>query len=244
MFWIKLFKPKAKRKPSFKTTGVTHLRLFIRESAHKEIERETFANPRNETGGGLYGKLYLGKWFLISRITGPGPKAVKHVAFFTQDPAYEIHNAELNGLQGFAYMGQWHSHHSLGLPTVSGHDISTMESTAQSTGLPLMAVVASISKTFKPKLVLTATLFLPKGEYFPVPIKIIPASRNNSGLEKKCSEPPSKDFRPAEGNARTQSIGQGKNLTECKIANPVGLKIVGNIESRRALNDSEKGWSV
>jgi len=244
MFWKKIFKPKSVRQPFSKKPMECPFTLFLRESAHQAISEETFANPINETGGGLYGKLFLGKWFLVSRVSGPGPKAMKDFAFFTQDPDFEISNAGQNSLKSLAYMGQWHSHHSLGLPTVSGHDVSTMESTARSTGLPLLAVVASIFRRENPQLRLTATLFLPRGEHIQVPIKIIPDTKTQSDPEPKFLGSSSLTPSPADRRSKDQPVVRAEESMICKIANPAGFRIVGSIESRRDKKERGTGWLV
>ena len=58
---------------------------------------------------------------------GPGPRANHQTTFFNQDVEYlETVGVKLKEY-GLQHIGEWHSHHHLGLPHPSGHDAQTMQ---------------------------------------------------------------------------------------------------------------------
>lgn len=80
-----------------------------------------------ETGGQLFGFWTSTGIPVILYAIGPGRAANHEIAFFNQDISYLLkvgnHVLEKYGLQ---HIGEWHSHHQLGLARPSGHDDSTM----------------------------------------------------------------------------------------------------------------------
>lgn len=76
-----------------------------------------------ETGGQLFGYwTYDGKPVVLF-VLGPGPRAGHHSAFFMQDLEYLKSCARLlKQKYGLDHIGEWHSHHQLGLSHPSGHD--------------------------------------------------------------------------------------------------------------------------
>ena len=80
-----------------------------------------------ETGGQLFG-FWTGNGVpVVLFAIGPGPKANHQVAFFNQDIDYLLSVGEvLVRKYGLQHIGEWHSHHQLGLARPSGHDAATM----------------------------------------------------------------------------------------------------------------------
>lgn len=80
-----------------------------------------------ETGGQLFGYwAYDGKPVVLF-VLGPGPKAGHYGTFFMQDIDYlKSKAAFLKQKYGLDHIGEWHSHHQLGLDHPSGHDASNM----------------------------------------------------------------------------------------------------------------------
>lgn len=80
-----------------------------------------------ETGGQLFG-FWTGKGVpVVLFAIGPGPRANHQVAFFNQDVQYLVSVGNiLVRKYGLQHIGEWHSHHQLGLAHPSGHDASTM----------------------------------------------------------------------------------------------------------------------
>jgi hypothetical protein len=85
-----------------------------------------------ETGGEVYGLFSHGGRPFVMFVTGPGPKAVHQIAHFQQDLEFlKKTNGLLREELGIQLIGNWHSHHSLGLSSLSHGDILANRSTAQ-----------------------------------------------------------------------------------------------------------------
>lgn len=100
---------------------------IIYRSEMDYISRCILDSPNIETGGQLFGFVTEYGAPVVCYAIGPGPRANHQVAFFNQDTEY-LQNAydELNRKYGLRYIGEWHSHHKLGLAKPSGHDASTV----------------------------------------------------------------------------------------------------------------------
>lgn len=80
-----------------------------------------------ETGGQFFGHTTDGGVVIIDYVAGPGPGAEHSPAFFRQDITYlEQIGSKLLSLLQLLHLGEWHSHHHLGLTGPSGHDIQSM----------------------------------------------------------------------------------------------------------------------
>lgn len=83
--------------------------------------------PDIETGGDLFGFWTYSGFPVIQYAIGPGKKAKHSVAFFNQDEEYLFNVGKaLQNRHGLQHIGEWHSHHRLGLARPSGHDVSTV----------------------------------------------------------------------------------------------------------------------
>lgn len=100
---------------------------IIYRSEMDYISRCIHDYPNIETGGQLFGYLTENGSPVVCYAIGPGRNANHQSAFFNQDTEYlqSIYN-ELNRRYGLRYIGEWHSHHQLGLAKPSGHDASTI----------------------------------------------------------------------------------------------------------------------
>lgn len=100
---------------------------IIYRSEMDYISRCIHDYPNIETGGQLFGYLTENGSPIVCYAIGPGRNANHQTAFFNQDTEYlqSIYN-ELNRRYGLRYIGEWHSHHQLGLAKPSGHDASTI----------------------------------------------------------------------------------------------------------------------
>lgn len=79
--------------------------------------------PNIETGGQLFGYWTFDGKPVVLFVLGPGPKAGHYVSFFMQDIDYLKECASiLKRNYGLDHVGEWHSHHQLGLSHPSGHD--------------------------------------------------------------------------------------------------------------------------
>lgn len=102
--------------------------------------------PNIETGGQLFGSWTASGTPRISYVIGPGRNANHEGAFFNQDVEYlELIGAKLKEF-GLQHIGEWHSHHKLGLGNPSGHDARTMQNGIDSLGLHRMCLCIGIIK--------------------------------------------------------------------------------------------------
>lgn len=93
--------------------------------------------PNIETGGQLFGYWTDKGTPVVLYVIGPGPNANHQVAFFNQDLQYleTMGNDVLVRRYGLHHIGEWHSHHSLGLAHPSGHDANTVARGIYSSGV-------------------------------------------------------------------------------------------------------------
>lgn len=84
--------------------------------------------PNIETGGQLFGYWTASGAPVVVYAIGPGPNANHQVAFFNQDVQYLERVGHILVSQfGLMHIGEWHSHHHLGLDKPSSHDANTMQ---------------------------------------------------------------------------------------------------------------------
>lgn len=82
-----------------------------------------------ETGGQLFGFWTAKGVPVVLFAIGPGPGANHQPTFFNQDVNYlKTVGHQLLEKFGLQHIGEWHSHHQLGLAVPSGHDAETMSS--------------------------------------------------------------------------------------------------------------------
>lgn len=102
-------------------------RAIIYRSEFDYISRCILDYPRIETGGQLFGFWSASGVPVVLFAIGPGRRANHQVTFFNQDLDYLTSVGRiLVNRYGLQHMGEWHSHHQLGLAHPSGHDASTM----------------------------------------------------------------------------------------------------------------------
>ena len=83
--------------------------------------------PNIETGGDLFGFWTNEGVPVVLYAIGPGREANHQQAFFVQDVNYFVKIASfLEDKYQLSHMGEWHSHHQLGLARPSGHDANTI----------------------------------------------------------------------------------------------------------------------
>jgi hypothetical protein len=102
-------------------------KAIIYKSELNYISRCVLDYPNIETGGDLFGFWTHSGYPVIQYVIGPGLNANHQSTFFNQDGNYlsEIGN-KLRDTHGLQHIGEWHSHHQIGLAEPSGHDISTV----------------------------------------------------------------------------------------------------------------------
>lgn len=100
----------------------------IYKSELEYIQKCILQYPRIETGGQLFGFWTPQGRPVVLYAIGPGPRAGHHSTFFEQDIDYLdlVGNAIVKNF-GLCHIGEWHSHHQLGLAQPSGHDASNIQ---------------------------------------------------------------------------------------------------------------------
>ena len=101
--------------------------VIVYQSELDYISRCILSHPNIETGGQLFGFYGAKGTPVVCYAIGPGKHANHQVTFFNQDLDYlQAVGDILNSDYGLQHIGEWHSHHRLGLDQPSGHDAQTM----------------------------------------------------------------------------------------------------------------------
>lgn len=115
--------------PSFKA--------IIYQSELDYISRFMLDFPNIETGGQLFGYWTSTGTPVVMYAIGPGPNAMHHVTSFVQDQDYlQTVGRALHKRYRLQHIGEWHSHHRLGLTCPSGGDVNTMQYGVGKPGFP------------------------------------------------------------------------------------------------------------
>lgn len=119
------------RKDTFGTQNENpSMTAYIYKSEFDYISRCILDYKNIETGGQLFGFWTADGSPVVVYAIGPGRNANHQVAFFNQDMEYLVTVGKvLVHHYGLQHIGEWHSHHQLGLAQPSGHDASTMADT-------------------------------------------------------------------------------------------------------------------
>lgn len=100
---------------------------IIYQSELDYLSRCILDYPNIETGGQLFGFWTNQGVPVVLYVIGPGRHANHQPTFFNQDSDYLMTvGNELLNRYGLCHIGEWHSHHQLGLARPSGHDARTM----------------------------------------------------------------------------------------------------------------------
>ena len=99
------------------------------------LSRYILDYPHIETGGQLFGYWTYDEKPVILFVLGPGTNAGHYNTFFMQDIPYLKDCAKLlKQKYGLDHVGEWHSHHQLGLARPSGHDANNITSNMRKLG--------------------------------------------------------------------------------------------------------------
>jgi hypothetical protein len=91
--------------------------------------------PDIETGGQLFGAWTASGVPRIVYAIGPGPNASHESVSFSQDVDYLLSVGAKLREYGLQHIGEWHSHHKLGLSHPSGHDANNMQGSIEQLNL-------------------------------------------------------------------------------------------------------------
>lgn len=124
---VDLSEVKAEMEKSLATNLLPSTKALIYASELDFIAKCIQDYPDIETGGQLFGSWTASGAPRVIYVLGPGPRANHQTAFFNQDVAYLKTIGAILKEYGLQHIGEWHSHHHLGLPHPSGHDAQTMQ---------------------------------------------------------------------------------------------------------------------
>ena len=101
--------------------------VMIYEEDYKELCAWVLKKPNIETGGDLFGLWADKHTAVIQLVLGPGKQCTRTTASFYQDIDYLRRvGSHLTQNEGVCHIGEWHSHHQLGLARPSGGDDNTV----------------------------------------------------------------------------------------------------------------------
>ena len=102
--------------------------VYIYRSELDYLSRCILDFPAIETGGQMFGFYTDRGDFVVVYVIGPGPRANHQITFFNQDKEYLLKVYHVILKHGLQKIGEWHSHHQLGLARPSGHDENSVVS--------------------------------------------------------------------------------------------------------------------
>lgn len=121
-------------------------KALIYSSELKYIAKCISDYPNIETGGQLFGAWTASGSPRVIYAIGPGKRANHQPTFFNQDVEYLENIGSRLKEYGLQHIGEWHSHHRLGLPHPSGHDAQTMQNAIMGLNLNrLLLCIGSIN---------------------------------------------------------------------------------------------------
>ena len=110
--------------------------VAIYANEYKQICSWVLKNHSLETGGDLFGLWWGDNIAVIQLVLGPGEKCKRTTASFYQDVEYlEKAGSNLTTKEGVCHIGEWHSHHTIGLKRPSGGDERTVWTNMPTYGL-------------------------------------------------------------------------------------------------------------
>ena len=143
--------------------------LIYNEEAVR-ISRFVMAYPNSETGGDLFGFWTNSGAPVISYAIGPGRCSAHWYSSFYQDEDW-LHEAgtDLYDRHGLQHIGEWHSHHHLGLNLPSAGDIRTVvRGLAAKNWAKFVLMIATKDASVESPVVQNYYLVNPNGDYKPL----------------------------------------------------------------------------
>ena len=121
---------------------------YVYEKDLRKIQELVQPHPNIETGGDLFGLWQDERTVIIQRFIGPGEKCKRTPTSFHQDVEY-LHRVGslITAEEGLCNVGEWHSHHQIGMPDPSAADRRTVFSNMPHLGLERFVLfIATIEK--------------------------------------------------------------------------------------------------
>ena len=123
-------------------------KVIIHRGELAQIEQWVNRHQEIETGGDLFGLWSKGNTAVVQIALGPGRGSGRTAVSFFQNAEYlQKAGSHLTKQYGLCHIGEWHSHHSLGLAKPSGGDQNTVWSNMPNNGFKRFIVfIANIDK--------------------------------------------------------------------------------------------------
>lgn len=160
------------------------LKLVIYRSELERIRQWAGRFPDIETGGDLFGYFTHSGAPVACRAIGPGPRCRRSRTSFYQDEDYLLRQGVgLYRKHGLQHIGEWHSHHSLGLPHPSTGDLATVTRGLREQGW--RRFVLGIISFKEPGARIESRFYVvrPEGDYLPLRLAVLPGSSPIRHLE-------------------------------------------------------------
>ena len=110
-----------------KQKGNKEFKVAIYANEYKQICAWVLKNEVLETGGDLFGLWSSDHTAVVQLVLGPGKDCRRAEHSFYQDVDYlEEVGSHLTEKEGVCHIGEWHSHHTIGLNRPSGGDEGTV----------------------------------------------------------------------------------------------------------------------
>ena len=110
-------------------------RVVIPSGELAQIQQWVRKYPNIETGGDLFGLWSQGNTAVVQLVLGPGKNSRRTSVSYCQDPNYLAKaGSVLTQKYGLCRIGEWHSHHTLGLAQPSDGDEKTIWSNMPNNG--------------------------------------------------------------------------------------------------------------
>ena len=124
--------------------------VYMNEGERDQIEQWVKQYRDIETGGDLFGAWIDDRTAVVQFVLGPGERCRRTSVSFFQDIDYLSHaGSYLTQKHGLCNIGQWHSHHRLGITRPSGGDENTVWGNMPNLGLDrYIVIIATINESF------------------------------------------------------------------------------------------------
>ena len=129
----------------------TEFTAYVYKEDLRKIKELVQLYPQIETGGDLFGLWQDDRTVIIQRFIGPGKECKRTATSFHQDVEY-LHRVGslITTEEGLCNVGEWHSHHQIGMPEPSVADRRTVFSNMPHLGLERFVLfIATIENTMK-----------------------------------------------------------------------------------------------
>ena len=132
---------------------------MIYESEFQAVQKYVLQYPDLETGGSLYGWYSETGLPIIALATGPGENATHEPTRFHADETYSMAIGRKMVNHGLQHLGEWHSHHTMGLFLPSGIDCHAMQASLSAQASPIRRFLCGIANIVGDKVVFNTYYF-------------------------------------------------------------------------------------